>query len=78
MGILFIKEHKFKKCPTNLTDHLIRLIHKGCKFNIVVKSGNVSNPLKYLTLIYRNKRQTKGMNNECSQLLKASSLHKYG
>ena len=40
-GNIVYKAHKFKKCPSNLTDHLNRLIHKGYKFNIVVKSLNL-------------------------------------
>ena len=57
-GNIVYKAHKFKKCPSNLTDHLNRLIHKGYKFNIVVKSlslvfmGRNIDPLIIIIIIF--------------------------
>ena len=40
-GNIVYKAHKFKKCPSDLKNYLNRLIHKGYKFDIVVRSLNL-------------------------------------
>ena len=40
-GNIVYKAHKFKKCPSDLKNYLNRLIHKGYKFDIVVRSFNL-------------------------------------
>ena len=37
-GNIIYKAHKFKNCPSKLIDPLNKLIHKGYKYSIVVKS----------------------------------------